>query len=137
MRKRFQNGRVVKSADCRYWIGKWREDGHDRSKVLGKISKMTKSKARQDLADIVKPVNERSAEAASKDITVKDFVEQVFLRFYRRKWKRVTNESRTDSINRYIVGAFGSRQLSSLTRDEMQQFLDDRKHMAFSMVDHL
>jgi integrase len=27
--------------------------------------------------------------------------------------------------------------LSSLTRDELQRFLDDRKHMAFSMVDHL
>ena len=37
MRKRFQNGRVVKSNDGR-WIGKWRENGHDRSKVLGKVS---------------------------------------------------------------------------------------------------
>src|SRR5438552_18784640 len=97
MRKRFQNGRVVKSTNGRYWIGKWREDGHDRSKVLGKVSKMTKSKAREDMADIVTPINERSASAASNDTTVKDFVEKRFLPFYRRKWKRVTNESRTDS----------------------------------------
>lgn len=137
MRKRYQNGRVVKSTDGRYWIGKWREDGHDRSKVLGKISKTTKSKAREELADIVKPINERTTEAASKNITMKDFVEQVFLPFYRRKWKRLTYESRTDSINRYIVGPFGSRRLSSLTRREMQEFLDDHKHMACSMVDHL
>jgi integrase len=135
MRKRFQNGRVVKNG--RYWIGKWIEDGHDRSKVLGKVSKMTKSQAQQDLATIVKPINERAASAVSSDITLKDFVSDVFLPFYRRIWKRVTDESRTDSINRYIVGAFGSRQLRSLTLDQMQQFLDERKHMARSMIDHL
>ena len=54
-----------------------------------------------------------------------------------RKWKRLTAESRTGSIRRHVLGTFGSRTVASLTRDEMQQFLDDRKHMAFSMVDHL
>jgi integrase len=137
MRKRYQGGRVVKSTDGRYWVGKWREDGHDRSKVLGKISKLTKSKARELLADIVKPINARSNERTSKDITVEDFIEQVFLPFYRRKWKRVTDESRTDSIRRHTIGEFGSRQISSLRRDELQTFLDDRKHFAYSMIDHL
>jgi integrase len=142
MRKRFQNGSVKKSKNGRYWIGQWREDGPDGkrrhgTKLLGKVSKMTKSDAREELLKTVKPINDRAKRAASKHITVRDFVEQVFLPFYRRKWKRVTDESRTDSITRHIVGAFGSRQLSSLTLDEVQEFLDDRKHMAFSMVDHL
>jgi hypothetical protein len=57
MRKRFQSGsRVVQNG--RYWIGKWREDGHDRSRVLGKVTKMTKSKAKEQLADIVRPIND-------------------------------------------------------------------------------
>jgi len=77
MRKRFQNGRVVKSSDGRYWIGKWLEDGHDRSKVLGKVGTMTKAKAREELARIVKPINERAADAISPNVTVKDFVEGV------------------------------------------------------------
>ena len=136
MRKRFQSGsRVVRNG--RYWIGKWREDGHDRSKVLGKAAQMTKSQAKEQLAEIVRPINEFAKTATSKDISVKDFVENVFFPFYRRKWKRVTDESRTDSITHYIIGAFGSRQLASVTRDELQRFLDDRKHMAYSMVDHL
>ena len=136
MRKRFQSGsRVVQNGP--YWIGKWRENGKDRSKLLGKVAKMRKSKAKEQLAEIVRPINEREQTAASKDVTVKEFVENVFFPFYRRKWKRVTNESRTDSITHHIIGAFGSRRLSSLTRDELQRFLDDRKHMAFSMVDHL
>jgi integrase len=135
MRKRFQNGRVVKNG--RYWIGKWIEDGHDRSKVLGKRSVMSKSQAQEEMAKIVRPINEAARTDVPRDITVKDFVENVYLPFYRRKWKRVTDESRTDSITRYIVGTFGSRRVSSLTCDEMQRFLDDRRHMAFSMVDHL
>jgi hypothetical protein len=135
VRKRFQNGRVVKRG--RYWIGKWFENGHDRSKVLGKRSQMTKSEAQEEMANIVRPLNEAAGTDVSKDVTVKDFVNHVFLPFYRRKWKRVTDESRTDSITRHIVGAFGPRELSSLTCDEMQQFLDDRKNMAFSIVDHL
>jgi hypothetical protein len=56
MRKRFQNGSVKKSKDRRYWIGQWREDGPDgtrveRTKVLGKTSKMSKSEAREKIAD--------------------------------------------------------------------------------------
>jgi len=98
---------------------------------------MTKSEACEKLADIVKPINQRVAGAAPREVTVEDFVNNVFLPFYRRKWKRVTNKARTESIQHYIVGAFGSRPLASLTRDDMQQFLDARKHLAFSMVDHL
>ena len=76
MRKRFQNGRVVKNG--RYWIGKWIEDGHDRSKVLGKVSMMTKSKAKEEMAEVVRPINESAETVVSRDITVKDFFENVF-----------------------------------------------------------
>jgi integrase len=98
---------------------------------------MTKSQAREEIGKILAEIRQRTAQPVSPQITLKDFVEDIFLPFYRRKWKRVTNESRSDSINRYIVGAFGNRQLASLTRDELQQFLDDRRHLAYSMVDHL
>lgn len=99
---------------------------------------MTKSKARELLAEVVRPINERvAAGVARPDMTVKEFVENVFLPFYRRKWKRVTDESRTTSITNHIVGDFGDRVLSSLTRSELQDFLDRRKKLAFSMVDHL
>ena len=137
MRKRYQNGRVVKSTDGRYWVGKWLEDGKDRSRILGKFGEMTKSKACDEMSKIVAPVNAGSTVNLSPEITVRNFVEGVFLPFYRRKWKRITNESRTTSIMRHIVGEFGSRKLCSITRQEMQRFLDDRKHLAASMVDHL
>jgi integrase len=142
MRKRFQIGCVRKSKDGRYWVGQYREEDETgerrhRSKLLGKVSKMAKAKALEKLADILKPINEAAIGSADPDVTVKDFVENIYLPFYRKKWKRITLASRTTSITYHVVGTFGERKLASLTRDELQRFLDDRKHLAFSMVVHL
>ena len=132
MRKRFQNGRVVKSSDGRYWVGKWLEGGHDRSKVLGKVTKMTKAKAREEMARIVKPINERAAEAVLPNVTVKVFVETVYLPFYRRKWKRSTAMTNEDRVQHHIVAEFGDRELRTLTRDELQRFLESKASLSFS-----
>ncbi len=93
---------------------------------------MSKTEAQAKFAEIIKPQEDIPAE-----VTVEDFVENVFLSFCRKRRKPITSVSRTDSIKRHIVGAFGKRLLSSLKRDELHQFLDDRKHLANSMVDHL
>jgi integrase len=142
MRKRFQNGSVKKSKDRRYWIGQWREDGPDgkrveRTTVLGKTSKMSKSDAREKIADIVKPINARAAQALNIHSTVKEFVENSYLPFYKRKWKRSTAMTNEDRINHHIIEAFGKRQMRSLMRDELQAFLDSKAQLSFSTVDHL
>jgi len=67
----------------------------------------------------------------------KSRTKNIYLPFYRKKWKRITLSSRTASITHHVVGTFGERKLSSLTRDELRNFFDDRKHLAFSMADHL
>src|SRR5437868_1709690 len=115
MRKRFQHGRVTKSKNRKYWIGKYRDDGPagtriDKATVLGKIAQMTKSQAREKLAEIVKPVNSRAAQAANADITVKDFIELHYLPFYKRKWKWSTAMTNEDRIYQYIVPEFGNRK---------------------------
>ncbi len=137
MRQRFQNGCVRKSKDGRYWVGQWREDGRLRSRVLGKVSNMTKSKAREKLAAIVKPINERAANVVDKDVTTKDFVEKEYLPFYKRKWKESTAMTNEDRVNHHIVTDFGNRELRSLTRDDLQRFLDSKSSLSFSTVDHL
>src|ERR1041385_176438 len=108
MRKRFQNGSVKKSKDGRYWLGSWREDDGNgrrkqRTRILGKIGRMTKSKADAEMAKIVSPINARVAFNAPRDITMTDFIEKVYLPFYCRKWKRLTAESRTASIRYHIL----------------------------------
>jgi Phage integrase, N-terminal SAM-like domain len=137
MRQRFQNGCVRKSKDGRYWVGQWREDGRLRSRILGKVSKMTKSKAREKLAAIVKPINERAAHVVDKDVTTKDFVEKEYLPFYKRKGKESTAMTNEDRVNHHIVTEFGNRELRSLTRHDLQRFLDSKSSLSFSTVDHL
>jgi integrase len=46
----------------------------------------------------------------------------------------MTNE---DRVNHHIVVEFGQRQLRSLTRDDLQRFLDSKSSLSFSTVDHL
>ena len=46
----------------------------------------------------------------------------------------MTNE---DRVNHHIVTEFGNRELRSLTRDDLQRFLDSKSSLSFSTVDHL
>ncbi len=139
MRKRYQQGSVTKSSDKRYWVGKYREAGKHKTKLLGKIRQISKTEAREELVKILRPV-----EPVSNQMTVKGFVENVSLPFHRQHWRKLTDESRTDSITLHIIGAFGSRILSELRLEEMQTWLDSlftsadgTKRMAYTTVDHL
>jgi integrase len=42
-----------------------------------------------------------------------------------------------DRIKREIIGAFSDRELRTLTRDELQDFLDSKSSLSFSITDHL
>ena len=106
MRKRYQQGSVTKSSDGRYWVAKYRVGGQHRTKLLGKLRKMSKTEAQEKFAEIIKPQVDAPAET-----TVEHFVEHVFLPFCRKRWKPITSVSRTDSIKRHIVGAWGCQRI--------------------------
>lgn len=134
--KRFQQGSVTRSSDRRYWVVKYRIGDQHKTKILGKVKEMSKSEAREKAVNVMKPVNEGAGPVSQ--ITLKYFVENHFLPFYRKHvWKRLTDQSRTDSIQLHIVGPLGARILSEMTREEMQALLDERKHLSYSFVDHL
>lgn len=135
MRKRYQQGSVAKSTDGRYWIGKYRVNGRHKTKLLGKIREMTKSMAREKLAEILKPLD--PSVAISSDTTLRSFTESVYFPFYQRKWKASTFMTNQDRIGREIVTTFGDREMRTVTRDELQDFLDSKSSLAFSTVDHL
>jgi integrase len=132
MRKRYQQGSVTKSSDSRYWIGKYREDGRHKTKLLGKVREITKSEAQDKFAQFMKPLAE-----ISPDLTLKPFVEDVYFPFYQRKWKESTAMTNKDRIRREIVTLFAQRELRMFTRDELQSFLDSKSSLSFSTVDHL
>ncbi len=129
MRKRYQQGSVTKSSDGRYWIGKYREDGRHKTKLLGKIREITKSEAQEKFAEFLKLLN---GPEISPDLTLKSFLEVVYFPFYQRKWKKSTAMTNRDRIQREIVASLGQREMRTFTRDELQTFLDSKSSLSFS-----
>lgn len=135
-RKRHQRGSLKNVRGC--WIAQWWEKGHRRNKFLGDAGKMTKSQANRTLAEIVAPLN-ANQEDRSEDWKFGDFVNQVYLPFYRRKWKSSTAASNADRLRHHLTSEFDGKPLVSFTRDGLQDFLDRKAAagLSFSTADHL
>jgi integrase len=93
---------------------------------------MTRAEARVHLASIITPINIKQS-SASLRITMSDFVEYVYLPFYRRKWKASTAQANEHRINYHLLPAFGDRVLGSINRDELQA----ASGKSYSVVNHL
>ena len=135
MRKRFQKGSLQKVRG--EWVARWRQDGERKARMLGRVSQMTKAQAQSELAAILAPINSARSEPSERR-GFGDFVEQIYLPFYRRKWKRSTVMTNEDRLAHHLTSEFGPRSLGSFDRNGLRAFLD-RKGMAlsFSVVDHL
>jgi integrase len=136
MRKRHQKGSLLRVDGS--WIAQWWEDGHRRKRTLGRTGQMTKAQAQTELAAIVAPVNSRQR-PRTEACSFGDFVEGVYLPFYRRKWKRSTTMTNEDRIAHHLTTEFAPRALGTFGRDELQTFLDGKaaKGPSYSVVDHL
>jgi len=98
---------------------------------------MTKTQAQTKLAALVAPVNDKRIEP-SEQKNFGDFVRDVYLTFYRRKWKRSTTMTNEDRLAHHLTSEFGARPLGVFDRDELQAFLDGKGGvLSFSVVDHL
>jgi integrase len=120
------------------WIAQWWEDGHRRNRALERSSNMTKSRAREELSTILLSVRSKG-QAPSKECTFGNFVNQIYLPFYCRKWKASTAACNMDRLKHHLTCEFAARTLGSFTRDELQDFLDRNaaRGLSFSTVDHL
>src|SRR5262245_1631982 len=123
MRKRYQQGSVTRSSDRRYWIGKYRERGCHKTKLLGRSREITKSEAQEKFTEFLKSLN---APDLPPDATLKSFVEDVFLPFYQRRWKESTAMTNKDRIRREILASLGQREMRTFKRDELQALLDSK-----------
>ena len=68
-----------------------------------------------------------------------DFVEQVYLPFFCRKWKGSTRRENEGRIGYHLTSEFAPKSLRSFSRDELQGLLDLKAalSLSFSVVDHL
>jgi integrase len=97
---------------------------------------MTKAQAQSEAAAIVAPINNRSE--PSEQMSFGDFGQDVYLPFYRRKWKRTTVMTNKDRLGHHLTSEFDARSLGSFGRNELQALLDRKgQTLSFSVVDHL
>lgn len=135
MRKRYQTGGIKKQRGR--WIGMWWVDGGRKSRVLGLVKDMSKSKAREAVNRIV--AEENAKRQANRCWHFGEFVDEVYIPYYSRKWKKSTRENNVNRTKIHLVASFGDRELSGIQRDELQDLLDERakRGLSFSVVDHL
>lgn len=75
---------------------------------------------------------------AVRPVLVSEFVNKLYLPFYRLKWKGSTEGTSENRIQFHIIGDLGNRQLESLTPTGMQTYLEGKAAThSFSVVDHL
>jgi integrase len=138
--KRFQKGSVRprKHGKHKVWVAQWWEDGNKRSKVLGRCNLMGKSEAEAAMAVILKKQNEDAGQPQKPVYTFGVYLEQVFLPMCHRKWKESTRMTTEPRMIFHLKPAFGPQVLRSISRDQMQNFLDRKAEtLSRSIVDHL
>jgi hypothetical protein len=127
-RKRFQRGcvRKVKHGRRWVWIGKYRENGIGRTKVLGHCADLTEGGAWAKLQEHLLPLNERAGQRQGLPTNFRAYVSNVYLPQRRKKWKDSTDQTTTERIQTHLLAAFESFELTDLTRDRLQRFLDQK-----------
>jgi len=142
-RRRFQKGslQLRKHGNRRVWVVLYYDQkGERRYSTLGWASEMSKGTADKKRQEFMREINGGDRTAAStRPPTVQEFLDQVYLPFYRGKWKESTAGTSENRLQHHIVKELGAQRLEDLTLAGLQQFLD-RKAMSglsFSIVDHL
>lgn len=134
MRKRHSTGGVKKQRGR--WIGMYWVDGARKSKVLGFVKDLSKTEARDTIRRLV--AEEKAKSETDRIWKFGEFVTQVYLPFFSRKWKISTRNSVVNRVSVHLVSEFGDRELPGFRRDELQDLLDRKaKGLSFSVVDHL
>jgi integrase len=102
---------------------------------------MTEGAALAKLQEILRPINEGAGFRQYLPTNFKSYVLTVYLPQRRKKWKDSTDKTTTERFNAYLFPAFGNCELRELTRDRLQQFLDDKAKsnpgLSKSVISHL
>jgi integrase len=140
-RRRFQRGSLQKrkSGGCLNWIAFWWQDRHRRSQILGPCAQMTRPEALAKMAQLLQPINAHAGQTLPRVWSLADWIRDTFLPFSRRRWKLSTASTAGDRIRKHILTDLGPLEIPSITRDLLQQYLEQKaaRGLSFSLVDHL
>src|SRR5260370_37391358 len=141
-RRRYQRGslQAKKHGKTRVWIVQYYDaDGHHRYHAIGRMADLTKSQAQEEQVKFMRTINGGEGEPQKvRPVLVSEFVNQVYLPFFRQRWKGSTKGTSENRIQFHIVGDLGNRQLESFTPTGLQMYLESKAVThGFSTVDHL
>lgn len=139
-RKRFQKGTVGerKHGRKKVWVAQWWENGSRRSKVLGKVSELTKADAEGLLSKILTPINVTATQNAERIFTFGDYVNNVYLPTCRERWKESTRMTSEPVIQQHLCPELGGYLMAAIKRPQLQTFLKSKAPtLSRSVVEHL
>jgi len=142
-RRRFQKGslQLRKHGNRRVWVVLYYDEKSERRyHTLGWATDMNKGTADEKRQDFMREINGGGRNLkATRPPTVREFLDQVYLPFYRAKWKEPTAGTSENRLQHHIAKELGSKRLEDLTLAPLQQFLERKaaSGLSFSIVDHL
>lgn len=125
-----QRGSLKKFLDTRkrvwVWRFQWRESGSKgpRTSNLGRCCDVSRAEARSAADRILEQVQGFSSVPRQATMSLKRFIEDVYLDVKTRKWKASTRGTTEQLIEDHILDRLGAEMLHLLTRKELQALLD-------------
>jgi integrase len=100
---------------------------------------MTEGAAWAKLQEHLSSINERAGFRQVLPTNFKDYVLNVFLPQRRKKWKDSTDKTTTERFEAYLFPRFADCELGELTRERLQEFLDEKAKagLSKSVLSHL
>jgi integrase len=143
-RKRYQKGslQLRKHGGRRVWVVLfYTKDGKRGYQTLGLASDMAKREAQQKAAEFMRnEVNGHEQRAgSSREPTLGEFLDEVYLPFCRGKWKESTALTTEQRLKQYIVRDLGNQPLAAIGMAQLQAWLQSKGDagLSKSIVDHL
>ena len=140
-RRRYQTGCLfIRGRRRKKWVARWREpmlssDGNirdvQRSEVIGLVSELSKSKARELLNTKLRTINAGSHRPQST-MLFKQFIEDVWRPGVLSVLKPGSSRYYGVQLDRHVLPAFGSKRLREITRADVQCFVAEKRRRGYS-----
>src|ERR1035438_9309425 len=141
-RRRYQKGSLQEKVHGkrRVWVVQYYDaDGHHRYHTIGRMCELNKSQAAEKQDEFMRTINGGDAKQNEiRPVLMGEFVDQVYLPFYRGKWKGSTKGTSESRIRAHIIKDLGNEQMVHLSTTGLQAYLERKAAThGFSTVDHL
>lgn len=131
--------KAVLHRGVKVWRLQWRENGHGRTRILGRCIDMSRDEADAERKRILAPLNTRTEAVETSAVTLRRYVEDEYLTVKARVWKASTRATTEQIIETHILFDMGERPLAVITRKDLQALLDAKagSGLSASVVGHI